>query len=473
MEINNKTKHVISNISYTFVANLASMLVSIMVILLVPKQLSVEKYGYWQLYLFYTSYAGFLHFGLCDGIYLRYGGKDYHELNKEKFGVIFYVLLIYVITVACIGGCVSKYLVNDEKKLIVILFTFISAVFQLTKTYFSMILQATNRIKEYAICLFIDRGLFGIFVILLLYLRCDNIWYYVIFDIVAKIISLLGLCICCQDIVTSITLNYRFVKDEIVQNIKAGSSLLFANIASLLIIGIIRFAVEMKWSIETFGKVSLTLSLMNFIMSFISMISVVIFPILKKVQEDKLAIIYRHLKVLIVALTILIINLYFPVKEILTLWLPQYSISLDYLALLFPYCVFEAKFNLLLNTYMKILRKEKTILVVNLLTVVCSFICVILMVGVFENLVGAVASIVILGLVKCSLSELFLSRYMNIKYIGGLVQESTMCLVFIIANWFIGGIYGFLIYAIVCIGYCIYNKNKMLETIKYIRYVIK
>lgn len=45
----------------------------------------MEEYGYCQLHLFYSSYVGFLHFGWNDGIYLRYGGKNYIELDKKLF----------------------------------------------------------------------------------------------------------------------------------------------------------------------------------------------------------------------------------------------------------------------------------------------------------------------------------------------------------------------------------------------------
>ncbi|MEH7250466.1 hypothetical protein V7114_27310, partial [Neobacillus niacini] len=59
------------NFSYTLSSNLISMIISTIVILIVPKVLGVEDYGYWQLYLFYASFVGFLHFGWNDGIYLR------------------------------------------------------------------------------------------------------------------------------------------------------------------------------------------------------------------------------------------------------------------------------------------------------------------------------------------------------------------------------------------------------------------
>ena len=43
-------------------------------------------------------------------------------------------------------------------------------------------------------------------------------------------------------------------------NLSVGSKLMFANIASMLIIGIVRYGISIGWDITTFGKISLTLN---------------------------------------------------------------------------------------------------------------------------------------------------------------------------------------------------------------------
>lgn len=76
---------ILKRISYTFLANLVSLGVSIFMVMIVPKFLSVEDYGLWQLFLFYYSYVGFLAFGLEDGIYLRFAGYDLQRLDLKLF----------------------------------------------------------------------------------------------------------------------------------------------------------------------------------------------------------------------------------------------------------------------------------------------------------------------------------------------------------------------------------------------------
>ena len=66
-------------------AQIVSLLVSAILNLIVPKYVSVVQYSYWQTYLLYISYVGILHFGLLDGLVLRYSQYDYDELNKPLF----------------------------------------------------------------------------------------------------------------------------------------------------------------------------------------------------------------------------------------------------------------------------------------------------------------------------------------------------------------------------------------------------
>ena len=89
-------KKIVANFSYVVLSNLLTVIVSSLVVLILPKIMGVEEYGYWQLYIFYLSYAGFVHLGWVDGIYLRYGGLEYDDLDKEKFFSQFLMLLIYL-----------------------------------------------------------------------------------------------------------------------------------------------------------------------------------------------------------------------------------------------------------------------------------------------------------------------------------------------------------------------------------------
>ena len=71
------------NLSYAYISQIVSTLVSICFTLLVPKILGVEGYGYWQLIVFYSTYLGIFYLGINDGIYLKNGNNRMND--KKKF----------------------------------------------------------------------------------------------------------------------------------------------------------------------------------------------------------------------------------------------------------------------------------------------------------------------------------------------------------------------------------------------------
>lgn len=58
------------------IANIINLCFSLLSSFMLPKWLSVDTYALVKTFQLYASYAGLLHFGYVDGIYLKYGGKD-------------------------------------------------------------------------------------------------------------------------------------------------------------------------------------------------------------------------------------------------------------------------------------------------------------------------------------------------------------------------------------------------------------
>ena len=77
-------KRIAKNMILSVLAQAISVLVGFILNLVVPKFISEVDYSLWQSYLLYSQYLGILHFGLMDGIVLRYSQFDYHELDKTS-----------------------------------------------------------------------------------------------------------------------------------------------------------------------------------------------------------------------------------------------------------------------------------------------------------------------------------------------------------------------------------------------------
>lgn len=452
-------KSVFKSFTYTFVSNVISFIISAIVTFFVPKQLGIESYGYFQLYLFYISYTGFLHFGWADGIFLRYGGAYYDKLDKSKFSGQFWLYSGVEVAFGLLICLASVTLASPQDKAIVLALTGISVFLVLPRTLLQYILQCTNRIKEYATLTVLEKVIYITVVVLSLLAGTHSFIPMILADLLGKICALLYSISQCRDILVTKPVGWNTSLKEAWANISVGIKLMFANIASMLIIGFVRLSIENQWDVTTFGKVSLTMSVSNLLMVFIRAVALVMFPMLRRTNSDKLSGIYNTMRTCLMIPLLGMLVCYYPAKVILSAWLPQYADSLVYMALLFPMCVFESKMSMLIETYMKTLRKEKWLLLVNVTTVSLSVIITLITTYWLHNLDLAVASIVFLLAFRCVFAELLLSTVLDVNVKTDIILELALTIIFIGASWFVGGIAGLAIYAVAYLIYLFIKRN--------------
>jgi len=459
--------------SYTISSNLISLLVSTLVILIIPKLIGVEEYGYWQLYLFYTAYVGFLHFGWNDGIYLRYGGEEYNNLNKRLFYSQYISLFIFQLFIGTILFFITNIYGQDANRIFIFKMIALSLIIINIRTFFLYILQATNRIKDYARIIIIDRVIYIVLVLILIGLDIRDFKAMIIADIAGRLISLIYSLYTCKEIVYNRLTTYKMDFKEIAININVGIKLMFANIAGNLIIGTVRFGIERTWDVATFGKVSLTLSISNMMMIFINAVGIIMFPILRRTDQDKLGSIYSTMRDFLMILLLGILILYYPLKTIMATWLPQYAESLLYMALVFPMFIYEGKMALLINTYLKTLRREKVMLRINLISMVTSLAMTYATTQIFENLDISIVTIVILLAMRSALAEVYLSKELKVNVKKDILLELSLTLVFILSGWFINSWITLFIYGIAYLIYLLIKRKDIMVTTRSIKSLMK
>lgn len=471
--MNNKVISFIKNFSYTLSSNLISLVISTLVTLIVPRLIGVEEYGYWQLYLFYSSYVGFLHFGWIDGIYLRYGGEDYDKLDKKLFFSQFVMLLLSQLIIGLAIWIYSSIFISDIDKSFI--FKMVALVLVLTniRTLLLYILQATNRIIEYAKVTTIDRIIYIILIIILLIVGVREYKLMIIADLIGKLISLIYAMYFCKDIVFQKLSSFYFTWKETITNVSVGIKLMFANIASMLIIGIVRFAIERVWDVATFGKVSLTLSVSNMTMVFINAVGIIMYPILRRTSNEKLPTIYATMRDFLMVVILGALAIYYPIKTVLSLWLPQYADSLLYMALVFPIVIYEGKMSLLINTYLKTLRKEDMLLKFNIISMILSLVLTLIAAGGLQNLELTIVNIVIVLAFRSVISEIYLSKELKIDVKKDIILELAMTAIFIISGWYVNSWLTVVIYAIAYLIYLLIKRKDLTQTVKHIKILMK
>jgi len=407
------------------------------------------------------GYVGFFHLGWADGFLLRYSGEYYDKLSKSRFRS---QIRLYILSQAVFGLsiCFLACLFADiEDRLYVYIFTGIAVLTVNSRVFFQYILQATSRIREYAIMTIVERVVYIAFVTLNISINVISFIPYIIANSLGTLCALIYGMWCCRDILRASPELVKFTMVEVKASLSTGYKILIANFAGILIIGVVRQAVEIQWDVETFGKISLILSISNMFMVLISAISVVLFPMLRRVDNGELVPMYTRIRNFLMLILLCILIFYYPVRVILTTWLPQYVDSLRYLAILFPVCLYESKMSLLINTYLKNLRKEKTIMVINIVTLLLSLVVTAITAFGFHNLDMAMVSIVLILAFRCIFAELLLSKYIDIHVKSDIMVELIMTVIFICASWFVGGLAGLLLYFIAYYIYVYWKRNEV------------
>lgn len=462
-----------ANFGFVIFSNLITLLISSVVILVLPKVIGIEEYGYWQLYTFYLTYIGVFHFGWCDGIYLKFGGNDYKKLDKDYFFSQLWLLMMMQIVLSLSTFLVTTFFAPNPDIQFIFYSLSVNFIFTNVRLFFIYTLQTTNEIRTSSLITIFDRTLYIVFIIVILLAGLVDYRWMILSDNIARFLSLCYGFYVCRDIAFRNFSKLKIVFSDVLDNIFVGINLMLSNIASSLIIGVIRFAIQKNWNISTFGKVSLTLSVSNLMMVFINAVGVVIFPILKRTQEEKLPTIYSILRSVLMLVMLSVLVAYYPLRIFLEYWLPHYRESLVYMGIVFPMALFEGKMSLLINTYLKAFRKERLIFYINASILCLSIVMTGVMVFVLDNLVAIVLTIPFLLATRSIVSEFFLSRILHVSVWKDICYEVTLSLIFILANFFLPIGLAFITYFTSFAIYCFVQRQLLSQNIRRFRSFVK
>lgn len=465
-----KKKEIFKNILYAFGAQGISMFLSILMSIFLPKVLDVREYSYWQLFIFYTSYAGFFHLGENDGIYLKQGGKDYDQLDYPLLNanlILITSFQVFIMFVACSILKITN--ITDTNRAFVLTCAMIYMIIYNYSGYLSYVLQVTNRIKEYSISVIIEKVLF-IFVVIIGIITDNTLFIiYIILNLITKGFSLLYVIFKCKEVVFAKLYFTKEVFLDFFDNIKVGINLTFSSVAGMLVLGVGRSLIDAKWGVETFGKFSFAIALSNFMLQFISQISLVLFPALKRIDENRVVKYYHLIQDSLSFILLGILLGYMPVYYLLCMWLPQYAESLSYMVILLPICVFDGKMNLLCNTYFKVLRKERQLLYFNLIALFVSLGLCSLGAYVLKNVFIVAIFMVFAVAVRSIISEMYLNYLLHTGIPTDVIIDTFLCVIFVVSTWFLGVLEGFWVYLFAYFIMCIINKNKIKELVEVVR----
>lgn len=460
---------ILQNMSVAFLAQGVGMCLSVLQTLIVPKLLGATEYGYWQLYLFYVSYVGFFHLGLSSGVYLKTGGQTREQMDKGAiksqmiFGATYETCMAVVIVIF------SQFLHTGPERTFVLAMTAIYLVLQNLATFMMNELQCMNETKKSSYSSIVERLAFLVPLLVFLVLRVRSFEPYV-FAYTASTIVQLGYCAWnMRDFVSAPWLGMRTAARLGWSSIKVGFPMMMANVASMLILGIGRFFIDATWGIETFGRLSLALSLVSFFLGFVSQASMVLFPSLRQASGGEVRSFYQAARDAMGLLFPAVYAIYFPMVWVLGLWLPDYASSFVYLILLLPICVFDSKMNITGTTFYNVLRKERVMLAVNVVAAGACLVLTLVSVYVIQSVFAVMASMAIVIAGRSIFSEWYMNRLLEAPASRIWIFELALTVEFVAVAFLLPAPAALGVYAVSYAAFLAFFRGDLRETVRKLR----
>lgn len=460
---------ILQNMSVAFLAQGVSLVLAVIQTLIVPKLLGVDQYGYWQLYIFYVSYVGFFHLGLSSGAYLTTGGQTRDQIDKASiksemiFGVTYQTVMAVVIVI------LSSFLQSGSERAFVVVMTAIYLVLQNLATFMMNELQCMNETKKSSFSTIIERLAFLVPLLVLLVMRVDSFYPYVFAYTASTVVQLSYCAWHLRDFWCAEWLGFRRAALLGWASIKIGFPMMLANVMSMLILGVGRFFIDARWGIETFGRLSLALSLVSFFLTFVAQASMVLFPSLRQASAHEVRSFYKAARDAMGLIFPVAYALYFPMVWILSLWLPEYASTYVYLIFLLPICVFDSKFNITGVTYYNVLRRERVMLAVNVVAACASFLLTVFSVYVLGSVFIVIVVMSLVIMVRGLWSELYMNRLLDVPANAITVAEIVLTVEFVFVSALLPAVIAFGVYLVSYIVFLLAFRKEFSDTVLRLR----
>lgn len=446
-----------------FFSNFTVLLFGIIQAFILPNIMGPEEYGYWALYILYFSYAGILIFGFNDGFYLKYGGVNYNNLDKNLFSAYNKLLLIYLSFAYFVWILVLDTLNLPIKLYYFYIFVGLEIALTNYKGYFILLNQATSRFSIYSVGNILQKLMVTSMALYMLISDKANVFFVISASIIGSIISILYYIRYSIDIFYSkTTFDYRLIYN-VIDNIKSGSLLTIYGISGMLMAGFSRFFVEYKFGIIELGYYSFVFSISVLFTQMIYACSLVFFPTFRRLNVTTAKEILAKIDYGIIVLSGIILLSYYPIRFCLEIFFPKYIQAMGYLLFLFPIIICQSRMSIVYGTIYKVFRLER-LMVINVFLSLLFSVSITVFLYYMINIKEVIAFGTYLGYLFWVLcSEYFYAAKENLKF-KILSLDVVLSAFYLLVNF----TFGFTIisfstmFLIVLIGMYL-NKNKIIE----------
>ena len=359
---------IVKNILMVASSNILVLLLGVIISFVLPIFLSIEDYGYWQLYNYYIGFVGLFMFGFTDGMNLRYAGRGIKALNSDLFRFFFKVICILSLFFSIVTMAVVFFTIDDINYRTVYLFVALNIFIFNINGFFIHINQMTLQFNKYSVGNILERVIFVASLIPLYFLDQRNFSVYILVNILCRLCVLFynyqvtkSIFVKHEDVQYE-EIDYRY---ELIENFKSGMPLTLATIFAILMTSTPRFIVDKTMDIATYGIFSFGNATINLVLQIIVAMSAVFYPTLKTVSVERQKAIFKPINNGLAILCGASFLSYYAVYYLIVFFFPKYSSVLSYLYILFPTIIYQSLNSLVVSNYARVFRLERKYFVNN------------------------------------------------------------------------------------------------------------
>lgn len=340
-------------------------MVSIVNSFLLPKFLSIETYAMIKTYTLYIGYAGFLSLGYADGMYLKYGGISFEQIDTKDLGSSYKSFAGFECFIGLVCLVISLYLHN----FVLIAFSLGSVCINLIG-YYKNLYQAVGEFKLYGKALNYQTMLMLAANLLLLFLfKNDNYHAYIAVQVVSAFVVMVYLTVLMER-KKHLFRQGKVAALQIKENISSGFVLMIGNFSSSLFTSLDRWFVKVLMTSTYFAWYSFAASLENIVTVFITPITISLYNSFCKNNDNKF--IFR-IKQMTLLWGFFVIAAAFPVEFILKYFLKDYYSARNLVYILFAAQAFYAVIKGIHVNLYKAEQKQKRYFVIMLVMTAVAF----------------------------------------------------------------------------------------------------
>jgi len=352
-----------------------AILIGVLNGLLIPKVFDIESYAYIKTFTLYISYAGMLHFGFSDGMYLILGGKDIDDIKKEKVKGYFYVMLKIVIAAVVILFIVSIFFIKD---MVFRYFVFYILPFQVV-LFISLLYRATGEFNKYVVVRVAQNVINLLSILIVVFIVRSPLLYMRV-----QVVGYIGIAIVCVVLVVFSAKKAEKIKQSEIKSITSmGFTIMTANAISLLFVTLDRWFVKVKFTVNDFAYYSFAVSMLSLFIILINSVTVLFYPYLARNKGD--ARVVSKVKKYIILICSFAPAGYFALEFVVDNFLDQYIPSLEVLGILIIGIPFIALTNVLYANLYKVGLRGKEYLFVAAKMVALAFVLNVFATYVLKN----------------------------------------------------------------------------------------